>query len=544
MLNSRCNTDTYRSSTIMPCPAKVQATGTIPGKGSSVIPAFLLFLLVLHAMPAMSAEAWYGVAMPDPEPFAPEKIYAQSGFGPLQLIPSPENADTADIGAQELMAYVNDQVEFSRQSKAEGELIWGRISGRSGGRMTTRYVEEKFQEIGLEDIHLQSVTMPPQVWPDQASLSLLANSQVGGGTKDYEFRSMMPQPRTPGTGPEGITADLVYVGYGRDVDLVGKDIVGKGAVIRARPVQGGYSSVLGIPDKLAEAGAAFVIVILDIAIDVQMYNPALSGSLVPTFAIADYEGRFIEEVLARANGAPVQAKVSLSFVTENVPTNNVIGKISGTSDEYVIVVAHQDSYFYGAIDNATGVAAMLGLARHMASLPEKPRRTHIFVATGGHHGGGWPGTVQYVDSIMKLRDKTAIVLNCEHVAATQFIEYADINHAIWGTTGGMLLANTEVPKFGTVLPENENIFRLLDRSLTNYGVTLLTQPWEDARGDVYPFKDKGFPVTQVVEVGNWYHTTGDIPEAVSAPGMERTTRAFADFLHKIDARPMKDLQAD
>jgi len=492
---------------------------------------------------AFSADAWFDAVLPDPGPFTPEKIYEQQGFSPLNLQENVEFRSTADITSEELMTYTSDLVDISRRSKEEGELIWGRISGRSGGRMTTQYVLEKFRDIGLEDIHLQPVTMPPQTWPDKASLTLLATTAAGEGTRDYAFKSMMPQPRTPATGERGITADLVYVGYGRDVDLAGKDLNGKGAVIRARPVQGGYSSVLGIPDKLAEAGAVFVIVIFDIAIDQQMYNPALSGSMVPTFAIADYEGRFLEDILARASDTPIQAHAMLTLMTEpDNMTNNVIGKISGTSDEYVIVVAHQDAYFYGAVDNATGVAAMLGLARHIANMPEKPRRTHIFVATGGHHAGGWPGTVQYVDSILDIRDKTAIVLNCEHVAATQFIEYADIDYSVWGTQGGMLLANTEIPKFGTVLPANDNIFKLLDKSLTDYGVTMLVHPWDDARGDVYPFKDRNFPVTQIVEVGNWYHTTADILEAVSVPGLERTTRSFAEFLHQIDVRPMSELK--
>jgi len=150
--------------------------------------------------------------------------------------------------------------------------------------------------------------------------------------------------------------------------------------------------------------------------------------------------------------------------------------------------------------------------------------------------------VQYVESVMDIREKTAIVLNCEHVAATQFIEYSDINYAQWGTHGGMLLANTEIPKFGALIPPNETLFDLFDDTLNRYGVTLLTQPWDDARGDVYPFKDKDFPVAQIVEVGNWYHTTADIWQGVSAPGLERTTRAFAEFLHQVDARPLQALQ--
>jgi len=501
----------------------------------------LLFILVFPAW-ANCAEAWYRAALPDPAPFAPELIYAQEGFSPLALEANTYHARTEDIRADELMGVVQDQMDISQRSREEGELIWGRISGRSGGRMTTQYVLDQFRDIGLEDIHLQEVTMPPQTWPDTTALTLVATPGTGTGSADYHFQSVMPQPRTPGTGPEGITAVLVYVGYGRDIDLSGKDLRGKGAVLRARPVQGGYSSVLGIPDKLGEAGAAFVIVIYDIAIDLQIYNPALSGTTVPTFAIADFEGRFLEDVMARASDTPVAANAMVTHKTETENlTNNVIGQITGTTDEYVIVVAHQDSYFYGAIDNATGVAAMLSLARHLKNQDEKPRRTHIFVATGGHHAGGWPGTVQYVDSILGIRDKTAIVLNCEHVAATQFIEYSDIDYSVWGTRGGMLLANTEVPKFGAVLPENPAVFSLLDEALSRYGVTLLTHPWDDARGDVYPFKDKDFPVAQIVEVGNWYHTTADIMEAVSASGLERTTRAFAEFLHQVETRPLNEL---
>jgi len=504
-----------------------------------------VFLLLTLSIPIAShgADAWYGVSLPDPAPFAPEAIYAQQGFSALTLEDTDYHRRTADIRAGEMMVSVRAQMAISEQSRASGELIWGRISGRSGGRMTTQYVLEQFQAIGLEQVHLQEVTMPPQTWPETTSLTLLATPAAGTGTSDYAFQTIMPQPRTPGTGAEGIDAELVYVGYGRDIDILGKDLQGKGAVLRARPIQGGYSSALGIPDRLGEAGAAFVIVIYDIAIDLKIYNPALSGTTVPTFAIADYEGRFLEDVMARAGATPLTAHAMVTHKTETQNlTNNVIGQITGTSDEYVIVVAHQDSYFYGAVDNATGIAAMLAMARHLQNQPAPPRRTHIFVATGGHHGGGWPGTVQYVESVMDIREKTAIVLNCEHVAATQFIEYSDINYAQWGTHGGMLLANTEIPKFGALIPPNETLFDLFDDTLNRYGVTLLTQPWDDARGDVYPFKDKDFPVAQIVEVGNWYHTTADIWQGVSAPGLERATRAFAEFLHQVDARPLQALQ--
>jgi hypothetical protein len=361
---------------------------------------------------------------------------------------------------------------------------------------------------------------------------------MGKGSKDYRFVSAMPQPASPPTSQQGLTAELVYVGYGRDIDIAGKKLAGKGAVLRGRPAQGGYSTARGIPDKLAEAGAAFVIIIFDLPIDVQTYNGALTGRRVPTFAIADYEGRFIEDVMARASTSPVKARVKLTNVVEERPTSNIVGQVNGTSDEYAIVIAHHDSYFYGANDNASGVAAMLGLAKHFASLKEPPRRTHIFVATGGHHGGGYPGSTKFATDHLDIRDRTAIVLNSEHMAAVQTIEYTDVDKATWGSAGGLLVANTETPKFGSVVPSNPLLLDLFAQSLARYGVTMLSTAWDVGVGDLTPFRRRDYPVARIIEVGHWYHTTGDILSAVSPVGLERSARAYADFLHDVDERPL------
>src|SRR5690606_35680044 len=123
---------------------------------------------------------------------------------------------------------------------------------------------------------------------------------AGMGTEDYRFRTGTPQPGSPPTERGDLSADLVYVGYGREIDIAREDVSGKIAVLRGLPAQGGYNTARGVPDRLAAAGAVGVIVILDLPIDVRSYNRALSGTRVPTFAIADHEGQFIENVMARA----------------------------------------------------------------------------------------------------------------------------------------------------------------------------------------------------------------------------------------------------
>jgi uncharacterized protein (TIGR01244 family) len=374
--------------------------------------------------------------------------------------------------------------------------------------------------------------------PASAQFVLLGTQAMGDGSEDYAFKTLMPQPGSPATPEVGLVAELAYVGEGRAVEIARAQLDGRIAILRGRPAQGGYNTARDLPDKLAEAGAAAVVVILDLPIDVQTFNRALAGTRVPTFAIADHEGRFIENVLARAGSTPVMARLQLTNVTETNPTSNVIGVVAGTSDEYAIVIAHHDAYFHGANDNASGVAALIGLAKHVASRTPPPRRTHIFVATGGHHASGFPGATQVALDHLPLRDKTAIVLNAEHVAAVQAIEYTPMDFATWGSHGGLLVASGEVPKYGSVVPANAVVLDAFRASLARYGVTMLSNAWASAPGDVMPFQQRGYPVAQIIEVGSWYHTTGDVLEAVSPAGLERATRAFADFLSTIDAQPL------
>ena len=51
-------------------------------------------------------------------------------------------------------------------------------------------------------------------------------------------------------------------------------------------------------------------------------------------------------------------------------------------------MAHHDAFYEGALDNASGMAVMLGLAEYYSKIPrEQRRRTLKFVTTSGHHDG-------------------------------------------------------------------------------------------------------------------------------------------------------------
>ena len=89
----------------------------------------------------------------------------------------------------------------------------------------------------------------------------------------------------------------------------------------------------------------------------------------------------------------------------NIDSNNVIAKIEGSDpklrNEYVIYSAHWDhlgidetlpggrtrQIYHGALDNASGVATLLEIARAYKALPMAPKRTVLFIATTSEEQG-------------------------------------------------------------------------------------------------------------------------------------------------------------
>jgi Zn-dependent M28 family amino/carboxypeptidase len=100
----------------------------------------------------------------------------------------------------------------------------------------------------------------------------------------------------------------------------------------------------------------------------------------------------------------VNADIALKNEVKKSKTGNVIGRLPGRdpvlSKEAVIYTAHhdhlgikegakpgQDNIYNGALDNASGVGAMLAIARALQALPAAPRRSVIFAAVAAEEQG-------------------------------------------------------------------------------------------------------------------------------------------------------------
>lgn len=122
----------------------------------------------------------------------------------------------------------------------------------------------------------------------------------------------------------------------------------------------------------------------------------------------------------------VSLTTSMKVTPEYSKSHNVIAKITGTTnpEETIIYSAHWDhlgigkpdntgdSIYNGALDNATGAAGLLELARAHKSMTAKPAHTIVFLAVTAEEQGLW-GSAWYAQNPVYPAAKTLANINMD-----------------------------------------------------------------------------------------------------------------------------------
>jgi Zn-dependent M28 family amino/carboxypeptidase len=104
----------------------------------------------------------------------------------------------------------------------------------------------------------------------------------------------------------------------------------------------------------------------------------------------------------RGFALPLEVTIGQKSIHDAAESRNVLAILRGSdaklANEYVVITCHLDhvgigpavdgdSIYNGAMDNATGVAFMLELARVLALAPDRPKRSVLFYATTAEEHG-------------------------------------------------------------------------------------------------------------------------------------------------------------
>jgi Zn-dependent M28 family amino/carboxypeptidase len=332
-------------------------------------------------------------------------------------------------------------VEILADDKMEG-----RDTGSPGHRMAANYVAQEFERNGLKaagtDGYLQPV--PFQVRRIDEANSSIELIRDGKAEKMQLGREVTIGLRTA---PEPkVEAGLVFAGYALVVpeksfdDLAGLNLKGKIAVL-VSGVPAGIPAELAAHyqtergKRLREAGAIGTITIANPA---QMDVPwarASRARLLPSMSLdvppkpedgalqialswnAEHgeklfagSGHTMAELLALSTAKkplprfelPVKIRAVQAYEKEKVESQNVVALLPGADaklkDEIVVLSAHLDHVgkargfegdmiHNGAMDNASGVAALLEIARAIKESGAKLKRSVAFVAVTGEEKG-------------------------------------------------------------------------------------------------------------------------------------------------------------
>ena len=329
------------------------------------------------------------------------------------------------------------------------DRLAGRGPGTPGYDSAARYVADHFAALGLDSAGTEGYFQPVPFRHARAveGTSLVLTGRSGRRALTA-YRDYVPFPSFAALREE-VTAPLVFAGFGvtakergyddyESVDAKGKIVVLlTGAPSSFPPAERAhYASGRMKRENAARRGAVGMLVVrtrdqsfpwdrlvrqsrrgnlrwLDRNGEPADISPALrgSGTLSDSAARQLFEGapQPLAEIFRAAEAGkppafdlPVRATLRTVSVHDRVESPNVAGLLRGSDprlrDEVVVYTAHLDhlgigepvqgdSIYNGAMDNASGSAALLEVARAFAALREAPRRSVLFLAVTAEEEG-------------------------------------------------------------------------------------------------------------------------------------------------------------
>jgi len=273
--------------------------------------------------------------------------------------------------------------------------VESRMTGYDGARLAAAMIQDRFRQLGLDDLTIQEFTVPIPI--DQGALL-----EVG----DEQFRLFALYPnlvRTSSLPREGLTGPLLYVGDGEIARFNGLDVEGSLVLMDFNcglnwlnaPLLGARAVIFLEPEltNRGEAQQKYLRVPLNIPRFLLRREdaPRLLEKLSPPEGSRPSRGFPALQRVPGRRPAPPRARLTARMEWKNCTAQNIIGFLPGTDPELrrecILLEAYYDSIsvtpaLSPGAEQACGIATLLELARLLKENP--PRRTVALVATAGH----------------------------------------------------------------------------------------------------------------------------------------------------------------
>jgi N-acetylated-alpha-linked acidic dipeptidase len=340
------------------------------------------------------------------------------------------------------------------------------------------------------------------------------------------------------SGPQGVSGELIYLGFGTEQDFQGRDLRGKIVLVDG----------LASPAVSLRASRANAVGQVHVSAHQHKHEMCISpvwgsptheavGQLPQTvvLTVAKADGERLKERVARGEAAvTLYAEVDTGWRKTPLLVAELAAAPGDADEPFVMFSGHHDTWYYGVIDNGGANATMLEVARIVSAHRNEWRRGLRLCFWSGHSHGRYSGSAWYAEQYWReLARRCAVHVNVDSTGARGNTILADMPASAELRAVG---AEAVLAQGGQELT-GLRVGRAGDQSFWGIGIPSLfmtagEQPLGDAidiQGGVLGSsggrKGAGF--------GWWWHTPDDTLDKMDRDLLVRDTRVYVHAIWRL-----------
>ncbi|HSU04778.1 MAG TPA: M28 family peptidase [Acetobacteraceae bacterium] len=390
---------------------------------------------------------------------------------------------------------------------------WVKLSGTPDELQSLRYVQAELDSYGFSTdllLHDAYISLPGR-----------SRVEIDGATPrsiTHSFSRSSP--------PDGVTAEVVYVGDGSPGDFSGKDVRGRIVLVEgiASPAVAHRASVAGAVGQLHISPHEHI---HEMCVSPVWGSPSeetrrsLPSTVVTTVAYAD--GVALRDRLSSGTHPRVTLHAEVDTGWRKTPI--LVAELdAGSADAeppFVMFSGHHDTWYYGVMDNGGANATMLEVARVCAARRGQWQRGLRLCFWSGHSHGRYSGSAWYADEYWEELERRC---------------FAHVNVDSTGGVGATVLSNAaSMAELAPLASEAvhmqaaaEYVGRPMDRSSDQsfWGIGLPSMLGSLSEQPPGPVKLRN-------KLGWWWHTPEDTLDKIDPANLVRDTRVFVHVLWRL-----------
>lgn len=450
--------------------------------------------------------------------------------------PSFKRARPSAVGQSTLFGWVKELVELTETFPEYRRL------GTAGDAAGRQWILQTLADLGIEDV-------VEQTYP--VSVRHYREWRLTVGDADIECFFMNGAEFTNQDGVEG---ELVYVGNSIDPEL---DLAGKIVVfdLKSGPAMKGsaFSSVADYvydPDGLlaestvggtggpapsnfpapyyeaARMGAVgFIGVFAKRPADVDSFFADPTGMVQTKIPGVFLKGSVGNQLLEAMDAEPsgLTGCITLIGEAEESTSGNIVARIPGQKPDAMLVNTHHDAGWSGAVQDASGVAVVLGLAAFYSRFPSNYIQKDLyFVFNGCHYTWNYPfGANKFAEMNPEVMERVALCFGVEH-----------IGKRVVGVAGEMVDTGEVEPRF-LWAPRNQMLFDAAVNAIEKNTLhsTAITKPGAiPLYGETQSYFLRGIPCFSIMSMPEYLFFAEDTLDKVAEDQLEPVMTTVLDIM--------------